>query len=111
MRKDNRVYLKQMIDHIETVEGYIGGVSFGEFENNGMLQDAVMRKVELIGEAARRLSDDFWEKHRERLPLAQAVSTRNRLIHEYEDVDLRIVWNTVKKDLPKLKEELEEILG
>lgn len=107
--KSDLVYLKQIVEHVDRVEDYLKGVSFEDFENNGLLQDAVIRKIELIGEVARRLTPDFWEKYREVLPLAEAVSTRNRLIHEYDDVDLKIVWNTVKNDLPDLKMKIEDI--
>ena len=109
MKKSNNVYLRQIIDYVEEAEKYVDKVSFSGFESNGMLQDAVIRKVELIGEAARKLSPLFWEKYRKVLPLAEAVSTRNRLIHEYDDIDLKIIWDTVKKDLPKLKNKIEEI--
>ena len=75
-----------------------------------MLQDAVIRKIELIGEAAKRLFVAFWEQYRDTLPLAEAVSTRNRLIHQYDDIDLKIVWNTIKNDLPAIKRKLKEFL-
>jgi uncharacterized protein with HEPN domain len=110
MKKNNTVYLRQIIDYVEEIEKYVEKVSFHEFEKNGMLQDAVIRKIELIGEAARRLSPLFWEKYRKVLPLAYAVSTRNKLIHEYDDIDLKIVWDTIKKDLLKLKKKIEEII-
>jgi len=110
MKKSNDVYLKQIIDYINEVENYIKGVNFKEFEKSGLLQDAVIRKVELIGETAKRLSSLFWKKYRNVLPLVEAVSTRNRLIHEYDDIDLEIVWNTVKSDLPELKNKIEEII-
>lgn len=99
-----------MVDYIEKIEGYISGVNFKEFENDGLLQDGVMRNIELIGETARKLSPLFWEKYRNVLPLAEAVSMRNKLIHEYDDVDLKIVWNTVKIDLVELKEKVMEII-
>ena len=110
MKKNNRVYLQQIVNYIEKIEGYVSGINFGEFENNGLLQDGVMRNIELIGETARKLSPLFWEKYRKVLPLAQAVSMRNKLIHEYDDVDLKIVWNTVKIDLVELKEKVMEII-
>ena len=108
--KSNLVYLKQIIDYIDQVESYVGATSFEKFEKSGLLQDSVLRKIELIGETAKRLSVDFWEKYREILPLAEAVSTRNRLIHQYDDVDLKIVWNTVKNDLPELKKKIEGLV-
>jgi len=109
--KDNLVYLRQIVDYIDDIEGYVKSTDFNQFETNGLLQDGVVRKIELIGEAAKRLSMDFWEQYRETLPLAEAVSTRNRLIHQYDDIDLRIIWNTVMKDLPELKKKLVDFLG
>jgi uncharacterized protein with HEPN domain len=108
--KNNLVYLQQIVDYVEKVEEYLLTIDFEEFEQNGLVQDAVIRKIELIGEAAKRLSDDFWEEYRDTLPLAEAVSTRNRLIHQYDDIDLKIVWNTIKYDLPKLKKKLQEFI-
>jgi uncharacterized protein with HEPN domain len=108
--KDNLVYLRQIIDYIDDIEGYVSSTDFNGFEGNELLQDGVTRKIELIGEAAKRLSVGFWEQYRDTLPLAEAVSTRNRLIHQYDDVDLNIVWNTVKNDLPDLKKKLIEFL-
>ena len=108
--KNNLVYLRQIVDYIEDVEEYINMADFEKFEESGLLQDAVIRKIELIGEAAKRLSVDFWSQYRGTLPLAEAVSTRNRLIHEYDDVDLKIVWNTVKDDLPGLKKAIQNFI-
>lgn len=108
--KSNFVYLQQIIDFIDEIESYIGNISFEDFEKSGLLQDAVVRKIELIGESAKRLSIDFWDKYKNELPLAQAVSTRNRMIHQYDDVDLKIVWNTIKNDLPDLKKKIGEII-
>ncbi len=108
--KSNSVYLQQIVEYINEIKTYIKGINFREFENSGLLQDAVIRKIELIGETAKRLSPLFWKKYRKVLPLAEAVSTRNRLIHEYDDIDLEIIWNTVKNDLPELKKKIKEII-
>lgn len=107
--KNNLVYLRQIVDYVDEIEMYMEGVEFEKFEQNGLLQDGVMRKIELIGEAAKRLSIGFWEKYRKELPLAEAVSTRNRLIHQYDDIDLKIVWNTIKNDLPELVKKIKEL--
>lgn len=109
--KSDLVYLKQIKDHIDEIEIYLYKVTFPDFEKNGLLQDAVIRKIELIGESAKRLSLNFWRKYRNELPLAQAVSTRNRMIHQYDDIDLKIVWNTIKNDLPNLRQKIIEITG
>ena len=110
MKKNNLVYLKQIVDYVDKIEGYVSGISFKDFEKNGLLQDGVMRNIELIGETARKLSPLFWEKYRKVLPLAEAVSMRNKLIHEYDDVDLKIVWNTVKIDLVELRGKIDKLV-
>ncbi|MHC1785103.1 MAG: DUF86 domain-containing protein [Anaerolineaceae bacterium] len=96
--KNNLVYLQQIVDYIDQVDEYVRAIDFEEFEQNGLIQDAVIRKIEQIGETAKRLSVQFWKDYRGILPLAEAVSTRNRLIHQYDDIDLRIVWNTLRID-------------
>jgi len=111
MEKDNLVYLQQIRDYINDIEGYVKDENLAEFEKDIKLQDAVLRKLSLIGEAARRLDERFWDKYRDELPLAEAVATRNKLIHDYDDIDLRIVWNTVKKDLVELKRRVEVVVG
>ena len=108
--KDNLIYLRQIVDYIDDIDVYVKSLDFAGFENNSLVQDAVIRKIELIGEAAKRLSVNFWEQYRDALPLAEAVSTRNRLIHQYDDVDLRIIWNTIKENLPDLKKKLTDFL-
>lgn len=107
MKKDNLVHLKQIRDYIDDIEGYIQEKKFIDFETDVLLQDAVLRKLSLIGEAARRLDDKFWGKYRDELPLAEAVATRNKLIHDYEEIELKIVWNTIKKDLQDLKRKID----
>lgn len=109
MKGHDRVYLLQMFEAIETVASYVAGKTYAEFEADQMLQDAVIRKIEVIGEGARRLSGEFAQAHGN-LPLIAAVSMRNSLIHEYDDIDLKIVWDTVGVDLPKLGEEIEKLL-
>ena len=109
MIKDDDVYLRQMLEAIETVLSYVNGIKFDDFERDQMLQDAVIRKIEIIGEAARRLSVGFVEDHAD-LPLVQAVSIRNKLIHEYDDIDLKIVWDTVTVDLQKIKQDIKKLV-
>lgn len=109
MTERDIVYLRQILEAISVVLKYIRGKSLSDFESDQMLQDAVVRKIEIIGEGARRMSEEFVEAHRE-LPLVAAISMRNRLIHEYEDMDLKIVWDTVSVDLPILGDEIRKIL-
>jgi uncharacterized protein with HEPN domain len=74
-----------------------------------MRQAAVMRQLEIMGEAARRLSEETRQELSE-IPWHQIIGMRNRLIHVYDDVDLAIVWDTVQNDLPPLIAQLEKIV-
>ena len=102
MKKDNLVYLKQISAFIVNIEEYAEDLNY-------KTQDAIIRKLELIGEAANRLSYEFIDLHPS-FPVKQAIAIRNKLIHEYEEVDIKIIWDTIKNDLPIVKSSIENIL-
>ena len=108
--KDHRTYLLHIIEAIEKIERYIAKVDFDDFSDNDMMIDAVVRELEIMGEAARHLSDSFQDKHFE-IPWYKIKATRNVLIHEYFGVNLKIVWDTCKNDMPLLKAFLEKVLN
>jgi len=111
MEKDS-IYLKHTLDAIAVVEGYVEGIdsiSFQEHKNK-LIQDGVIREIEIIGEAAKNLSTDFKDSHNG-IPWKKIMSMRDRLIHEYFGVDLEAVWQTVQEDLPKLKTQVGEMLS
>ncbi|MFQ5814011.1 MAG: DUF86 domain-containing protein [Anaerolineae bacterium] len=109
MKKDNTVYLRHIRDAIQRVERHLAGVSWEQFLRNELVQDAVVRQLEIIGEATRNLSDDFRRGHPE-VAWRQIIGMRNRLIHAYFKVDLGIVWEITHVDLPLLKEQVERFL-
>lgn len=82
------------------------GLSFAAFEKNLLVQDGVIREFEVIGGAAKHLSDAFKLKHLEIL-WREVTDMRNKLVHEYFDVDAELVWTTIAQDLPKLKRAVE----
>ena len=106
--KDDRTYLFHIHEAIEKIEGYIATVGFDVFSNNNMMIDAVVRELEIIGEAARSLSDSFQDKHFE-IPWYKIKAMRNVLIHEYFGVNLKVVWDTCKNDIPALKTYIEKV--
>ncbi len=108
MERDE-VYLKHILDAIVIIEDYVRDVNFGEFLNNKLLQDGVVRELEIVGEAAKNLSQDFKERYND-IPWRKIMGMRNRLIHEYFGVSLKAVWQTVSKDLPQLKKWIEGIM-
>ena len=76
-------------------------------KNNDQLQSAVVREISVIGEAAKKLSEDF-KKSRSAIPWKDVVGMRDKLVHNYFEIDISMVWKTIKEDMPFLKEELEK---
>lgn len=102
MDKDNRVYLKQILEAIAKVRQYLKEVSLKDFLHNELIQDATIRKLEIIGEAVNRLPDNELFKN--------AIKMRNKLIHDYDEIKLEVVWQTVKNDLPIMEKQVRSIL-
>jgi uncharacterized protein with HEPN domain len=106
--KDDKTYLEHIKEAIEKTNRHISGFSYEQFLKDEKTIDAVIRELEIIGEASNNISKEFQNAHPE-LPWFQMISMRNRLIHEYFGVNEEVVWKTCQKDLPPLKKQLEEI--
>jgi uncharacterized protein with HEPN domain len=109
MKRDDTVYLHHILDAIDLIEEYTKEMSENEFLANSMAHDAVVRQIEIIGEAARNISDEFREKYRQ-LPWGKMTGIRNKIIHEYFNINYAIVWDTVREDLPSLKKSIKKII-
>ena len=107
--KTDKIYLLHILESINLIEKYSQGLTYAEFLKNPMIQDAILRRLEVIGEAVKKLSDDLKKKYPE-IPWRDIAGMRDKLIHHYFGVDLKIVWNTIKKDIPQLKEWILRIL-
>jgi len=103
MIKNDQVYLEHILDSIDKIENFVKGISKFEFDRNVMVQDAVIRNIEVIGEATKKITKQFTQSHPE-IPWQDMAGMRDKLIHDYLDVDLDVVWRTVEVDLPLLKE-------
>jgi uncharacterized protein with HEPN domain len=111
MRKiDDTARLGHIYDAICTIETYSAGVNKTAFLANGMMQDAIMRQIEIIGEAAGRISYELQEKHPD-LPWLEMRAIRNKIVHDYLEINTDIIWDTVKNDLPPLKTQIKKLLG
>jgi uncharacterized protein with HEPN domain len=109
MKQNDTVYLSHILDAITQIETYTAGLSYDQFLQTRLVQDGVIRQLEIIGEASRNLSDDFRDQYPE-LPWSQIISLRNRLIHAYFEVNLGIIWEIAQNNIPPLKQKVAEWL-
>ncbi|MBI5226960.1 DUF86 domain-containing protein [Candidatus Micrarchaeota archaeon] len=126
MKKDD-IYISHILISINAIEDYLKGKSQKDFllywnlqipmrtnfcenlSSNKLLQDGVVRQLEIIGEATKNISKEFRSKHTN-IPWKEIAGTRDKLIHDYLGVDLKAVWSTIKIDLPQLKENISLLL-
>lgn len=104
------ILLREMLDSIARIQHYVQGTTEAQFTQNLEKQDAVVRRLEILGEAAAQLPAD-WRAHHPGIPWRTIADTRNRLIHGYFNVDLAIVWQTIAHDIGPLELELRNILA
>jgi uncharacterized protein with HEPN domain len=109
MSRDH-AYLFDVLESSRTALEYMRGKTWEEFSKDSLLQDAVVRRLEIIGEASGRISDETQKKH-PHLPWQAMKGTRNRIIHEYDSIELDIIWDIIQQDLPLLTAELEKIVS
>ena len=109
MSRDEAVYLKHILDAISRIEEYVQGVEEPDFKQKYLVQDGVIRQLEIIGEAVKRISNEIRLRY-QHIPWQDIAGTRDKLIHQYFGVDIEKVWVMVKEDIPVLKHEVSEIL-
>lgn len=111
MIKDNFLYIDHILDSIEKIEKiekYVENLTVHDFTENELIQDAVIRNFEIIGEATKRLSKDFRAENQE-IPWKKIAGMRDILIHDYLGIDIYSVWNAIEQNLPELKRQLIQI--
>ena len=106
--KDDKVFLYSILESIIKIETYTNSGK-DEFMTSGIIQDAVIRNLEIVGEATKRVSQALKEQTPE-IPWRQMAGLRDVLIHDYMGISLKIVWNVVQNELPQLKIKIMELL-
>ena len=107
--RDLLLYVEDILEAIEKIKRYTAGMSFDDFVEDEKTVDAVIRNLEIIGEAVKNLPEEFKEKH-SNVPWKEISGMRDRLIHAYFGVDLSIVWYTIKNDLDEIEFRLKSIM-
>jgi uncharacterized protein with HEPN domain len=108
MKKDPRIYLDDILFSIDLIQQYIVDVSFSSFDNSYDIQDKVLRRLEIIAEAAKKLPEEIRTKHQS-VPWKSIIGLRNIITHTYDDVNLEEIWEIVTKHLPETKKQIEQI--
>lgn len=107
-KREAKLYIEDIFHSIQKIEVYTKNMLFVEFEEDEKTVDAVVRNLEIIGEAAKSINQEFSSKFPE-IPWKEMISMRNKVSHEYFGVDSEILWETITKDLPLLKDKLKKL--
>jgi uncharacterized protein with HEPN domain len=108
-RRDYRDYLQDILDAVKDIESFVGSMSYEDFKKDRKTLNAVVRSIEIIGEASKKLPSILREKYKE-LPWKEITGMRDKLIHAYFGVDTETLWKTVKDDIPPMKRSVQKML-
>ncbi len=108
MKKDPRIFIDHILECIELVEDYLHGKTAEDFMGSTQLQDAVIRRIEIIGEATKNLPQDYKLQHPD-ISWKEMAGMWDIIVHEYFGVDLKLTWRVATEDIKGLKAQLEEL--
>jgi len=109
-KRDDRVYLQHILDSIGKIERYLHEVDENKFKSSDLLQDGVIRQIQIIGEASKRVSSDLCVRN-QHVPWRDMATMRNKLVHDYFGVDTGMVRITATCDMPRLKELITQVIS
>lgn len=109
MKREYYDYIKDILDSINEVEEFTEGMNFEKFSKDKKTINAVIRCLEVIGEASKKIPPDIIKNHTD-IPWKRMAGMRDKLIHEYHGIDTEIVWVVVKEELPPLKPKIKSVL-
>jgi uncharacterized protein with HEPN domain len=107
-RRDLRDYLQDVLDAVNDIERFVGDMTYEQFIKDRKTLNAVVRSIEVIGEASKKLPEDLKAKNCE-LPWKEIAGMRDKLIHAYFGMDTETIWQTVKENLPPLKQAIKRM--
>lgn len=110
MSRSSEIYLRDILEACGKIKHYVEGMSFDSFARDGRTVDAVVRNLEIIGEAAKSIPEDERRKYSQ-IEWKRFAGLRDILIHQYFGVDVEIVWNVVQEKLPPLEREISQTRG
>jgi uncharacterized protein with HEPN domain len=110
MKKNIRIFLEHILESINLIEEYVKDKNKSDFLKSKQLQDSIVRRIEIIGEAVKNIPDDFKENNN-KIPWKKISGMRDILIHQYFALDLNLTWEVIKKEIPKLKKQLISIIN
>lgn len=110
MKRDYLVYVEDILDAMQKAELLLVDVPYEQFEADFRIHFAVVRALEIMGEASKRLPQSWRDQYPE-IPWKQMAGMRDRIIHGYDNVDLHIVWDVVKQDIPRIKPYIQQLLS
>lgn len=109
MFKTNEYYVEEIIKNIDFILEHMSGISKEDLKNNEVLTDSMVFRLIQISESSKNLSDEYKTKH-DSIPWGDITALRNRLVHDYGNVDMTVVYDTLTKDIAELKNELNTLL-
>lgn len=108
MKKDTKIFLEHNLESINLIEENMQDKTKTEFLETKQLQDAVIRRIEIIGEAVKNIPDDIKEKYKD-IPWRNIMGMRDILIHQYFGVDLELTWEVINNNIPELKKQISSV--
>jgi uncharacterized protein with HEPN domain len=109
-KRDYRDYLSDILESIDDIESFINDMTFEDFLNDKKTKNAVIRSIEVIGEATKRIPESIKDKYPS-VPWKKMAGMRDKMIHEYHRIDFDILWKTVKEDVPFVKLMLQSVMN
>ncbi len=108
MRREYQAYLNDILESLKRIQRYTGNMTYNDFIKDELVQDGVLRNLEIVGEAIKKIPDEI-KNIKPQIEWRKIAGLRDILVHGYFGIDLEIVWDVVKNKIPGLKQEIEEL--